>query len=253
MYHRSRNESTVDPRGGAQPLLSTVVNSMSSPGSKRPKGNWNLASTPQKSQAWGVWAGWPDIAPPDRVLPIPSGTRTLKEYPTERCSPPRMFPLLLPKAPGCGIAFPEASGLGDILRSAVPPAASISEPEAGFSGLLGAPAVLECSSDQTTRGSGRWGMRVSGQHLVSGQDGTKAPHPHLPGSPRQSRWLWVTSPHLARSGARPAAHPLPPGPGSRPACPARAFVEQDLLDAHQLLERRGKTGSWTPRSSQGNH
>lgn len=55
MYHRSRKESTVDPQGGAQPLLSTVANSMSSPGSNRSKGNWNLASTPQKSQAWGVW------------------------------------------------------------------------------------------------------------------------------------------------------------------------------------------------------
>ena len=72
-----------------------------------------------------------------------------KEYPIERRSPAQMFPLLLPKVPGCGIAFPEASGLGDTLRSAVPLAGSISEPEAGFSGLLGAPAVLEFSSDQT--------------------------------------------------------------------------------------------------------
>ena len=153
-YHRSRNKSTVDPRGVAQPLLSTVANSTSRPGSNRSKGNWNLASTSQKSQAWGCRAGWPDISPLNPALPIPSGTRTPKGYPIERHSPAQMFPLL-PKIPGCGIAFPEASGLGDTLRSAVPPAGSISEPEAGFSGLLGAPVVLEFSSDQTNTWSGR--------------------------------------------------------------------------------------------------
>lgn len=70
-------------------------------------------------------------------------------------------------------------------------------------------------------------------------DGLKAPRPLLPGSPGQSPWLWVTSPPLSSSGARPG-HPPSPGPGSRPASPARAFIERYLLGAsaaHRVLER----------------
>lgn len=126
------------------------------PGETGARATGTSSLPPLGSPRHGGRAGWPDPSPPGPALPT-SGARTPKGHPTERCSPAQMFPLILPKLLGWGIAFPAASGLGGTLGSAATQAAAICEPGAGFPGLLGATECLGASGDQTdtrVRGDG---------------------------------------------------------------------------------------------------